>query len=503
MHTKLTSICWKLLLAGVATTIWAGAADAETWFVDGGVEQSAGGDEWSTAFKYLQEALPPLNPGLSEDDQIWVAEGTYKPDQDDSHPSGTGNRSATFNVVHRVTIYGGFPAEGGEDGTFAARDPDVYITTLSGDIGAAGDTSDNSLHVVTAEGSGSIGVLDGFRIVEGNADFGRGGGMLVDNAYPHIVRCTFEHNRATRGGAVGFAGQGGRPLFVNCYFLSNIAVQDGGAIHCSLTKPTGCDNCVFYDNTAQSGSGGAIYVECDFESATVRLRNCTFHQNMAPSGGAIGWDSFNCASSDIANCIFWGDSPDEIYAPELPPEISYSDVQGGWPGDGNINVPPLFVDSGGGNLRLDEFSPCIDAASTDLLPDDVADIDGNGDTGEQLPLDLDMNRRVRAGTVDMGAYEFFCVGDLNDDGLTNIQDFLFMLGRWGPCPDPPDPCPADIDGDGDVDIQDFLIFLGDFGCNDPDYEGFPESAQACIDKYWPDVEEVAACITALELKEQQ
>jgi hypothetical protein len=38
-----------------------------------------------------------------------------------------------------------------------------------------------------------------------------------------------------------------------------------------------------------------------------------------------------------------------------------------------------------------------------------------------------------------------------------------MLARWGPCPDPPDPCPADLDGDGTVDYDDFVILLANWG----------------------------------------
>jgi hypothetical protein len=36
-----------------------------------------------------------------------------------------------------------------------------------------------------------------------------------------------------------------------------------------------------------------------------------------------------------------------------------------------------------------------------------------------------------------------------------IEDFLELLGNWGPCAG----CNADIDGDGAVGITDFLIRL--------------------------------------------
>jgi len=54
------------------------------------------------------------------------------------------------------------------------------------------------------------------------------------------------------------------------------------------------------------------------------------------------------------------------------------------------------------------------------------------------------------------------LGDINGDGIVDVTDFLALLGRWGPCPAPPDPCPADLDGNGTVGINDFLILLANW-----------------------------------------
>ncbi len=68
--------------------------------------------------------------------------------------------------------------------------------------------------------------------------------------------------------------------------------------------------------------------------------------------------------------------------------------------------------------------------------------------------------------VDMGAYEFqgdsSISGDVDGDGLVGVSDLLAVLGAWGPCPDPPDPCPADLDGDGTVGVTDLLAVLGNW-----------------------------------------
>jgi hypothetical protein len=91
------------------------------------------------------------------------------------------------------------------------------------------------------------------------------------------------------------------------------------------------------------------------------------------------------------------------------------------PGTGNINADPCFVDANGpdgiagtedDNLSLLSNSPCIDAGDNNSVPPDYADLDGDGDTTEPTPLDLDYRPRFMDGDcndsniVDMGAYEF-------------------------------------------------------------------------------------------------
>ena len=53
------------------------------------------------------------------------------------------------------------------------------------------------------------------------------------------------------------------------------------------------------------------------------------------------------------------------------------------------------------------------------------------------------------------------VGGLDGDGIVGITDFPALLGAWGACPGPPDPCPGDLDGA--VVVTDLLVLLANWG----------------------------------------
>ncbi|MBU0618001.1 MAG: hypothetical protein KKI02_09815 [Planctomycetes bacterium] len=136
------------------------------------------GASWTTAFKYLQDAL-----ALAEaDDEIRVAAGIYKPDHDEAGNVMPGDREATFELVSGVGLYGGYAGLGTDDPD--QRDVAQYETTLSGDLNGDdqpdfANYGDNSLHVAYGDFLDADTVLDGFIVTGGNADgsdFGGYGG---------------------------------------------------------------------------------------------------------------------------------------------------------------------------------------------------------------------------------------------------------------------------------------------------------------------------------------
>ena len=90
----------------------------------------------------------------------------------------------------------------------------------------------------------------------------------------------------------------------------------------------------------------------------------------------------------VTNSIVWGNTaPDDMLGLGTF-SVSYSDIEGGWTGTGNINADPLFVDAANGDYRLGVGSPCIDKGTSTGTP--AVDIEGT----------------PRDAAPDMGAYEW-------------------------------------------------------------------------------------------------
>jgi parallel beta-helix repeat protein len=318
---------------------------------------------------------------------------------------------------------------------------------------------------------------------DGNTAYSRGGGMYnSDDSSPTVTNCRFSNNEAKHCG--GMRNEDSSPTITSCRFIGNAAVYSSAGLgnsHCPTVTVTSCTfqgntaggfgggmnngfsdvavvNCAFIGNTAAQGGG---MQNTGYSQTTVT--DCTFALNTAPNGRAVSHDSpYQCCPSSLmmANCILW-DGGDEIWNNDFSTiNITYSDVQGGWSGTGNIDADPLFVDPANGDLRLSPGSPCIDAGDNTAVPDGIdTDLDGNPrfvddpdteDTGYSDPP-----------VVDMGAYEFQipCPWDLSGDGNVDVVDLLVVIASWGPCAG----CPADFNGDGFVNVVDLLTLIGHWG----------------------------------------
>ncbi len=403
-------------------------------------------ESWANACE-LRYALPNASAGQ----ELWAKAGTHTPD-------ATGDRTATFQLKTGVALYGGFA---GTETLRNQRDWATNVTTLSGDIGAVGTLNDNSYHVVTGSGADATAVLDGFTITGGNAygsaPHNAGGGMYNSTGSPTLTNVAFRANSAEQGGGIfnnsssasltnvtfsdnsaeqggGMYNSAGSPTLTNVTLSGNSAEQGGGMHNDSASGPS-LTSVTFSGNTAISDGGGIFNA-----GSSPALTNVAFSANTAEQGGGIhnsaassptltnvtfsgntatayGGGIYNSTSTPtLVNSILWSNSAGsggvQIYEDAASSvTATYSDVQGGWSGTGNLDADPRFVDADGAdnvagtaddNLRLRGGSPVIDAGSNAAVPAGVT-------------TDLDGAQRIANGVVDMGAYEYH-PWYVNDDG---------------------------------------------------------------------------------------
>jgi hypothetical protein len=440
LRAELFPLLRRLPARVVLVAAMAGPALATTFHVDSHATPGGDGLSWATAFKSLDDALAASQANLGPD-EIWLAQGRYRPSlQTTSDP-----RAVTFTIPHNTTLRGGFL------GTETSLPPlgSPRSTILTGDIGIVGLATDNAYHVVTCQSvNGTLSAaIDGCTIRDGRADggdarggglfvnggvfglnlaisrcivrdntAGEGGGMFYQSAHVRMTKCTFEHNAANKGGAL--RAQAAYMRCDNSRFRQNTAVNGGCGItlNGNPSPDTVFMNCLFTENSCTLGSGGAAYmIGGQFSAGAAMWVNCTFAQNSAAvSGSAVyaGPPTTVPAVAILRNCVAWNNSP-ATSTLEHAWEVSYSDIEGGWVGTGNISADPLLTPSFG----LGAGSPAIDAGSDNLVLTDTLDLDQNNDTTELVPLDLDGHPRQMddpntidtgvgvAPIVDMGAFE--------------------------------------------------------------------------------------------------
>ena len=457
------NLCLTILLSLGAAN--APAFAGKTIYVDDDATGLNDGSSWLNASKFLQDALMMAK----EPDELRVAQGIYKPDDFALSDRPNLGRAETFQLKNGVAIRGGYASIGAPDPN--ARDIVKYETILSGDLDGNDAPNfagyeENSYHVVTGSGTDANAILDGFTITGGNGngpwwtDYVCGGGMFSISGNLTVTNCTFRNNSAENGG--GMYNNYASPKLTNCTFIKNSASKSGAGISNWFDCNPTLTDCMFNGNSSLYYGGGMLNDIGSF----ARMRKCTFSKNSARYGGAIysGEESgsilMNCTFAGnsayqgggmcnyfstiiLANCLLWGNAPQQIYEFGGDVLVTYSDVQGGWPGEGNIDVDPCFADATDGDYHLKSQAGRWDANEGRWAIDDVTSpcIDA-GD-----PMSPIMHEPFpNGGIINMGAYggtaeasksyfgaapcEIIVAGDVNGDCEVDFKDFTFIALHW-------------------------------------------------------------------------
>ncbi|MFH1862768.1 MAG: right-handed parallel beta-helix repeat-containing protein, partial [bacterium] len=208
-------------------------------------------------------------------------------------------------------------------------------------------------------------------IIYGNLEFGAGGGICCSYASPEISGNLISANGA--GDGAGIYLDHAQPTITSNLIVENHTLSPpvdyliGGGIHCLYSSALIYHN-LFYDNSAygflEYGKGGAISLS---NSSPVICQN-TIVENTAlyPGGAGGGIACHENSYPTIVNCVLWDNFQGQITSfYGGTPDVTYSDIEDGFPGSGNINELPCFIDSALCDFRLRGISPCIDAGDPD------------------------------------------------------------------------------------------------------------------------------------------
>ena len=241
--------------------------------------------------------------------------------------------------------------------------------------------------------------IDKCEFINNSSDDDTGLRITGDNIYFTLANSVFKYNQANMYAAgCGFSGLSSGTVY-NCLFALNEAAI-----------------------TEESNSGGVSV----WSGANVDFINCTFTDNTATYGSGLTVGGGGIAS--VTNCIFWGNSADQIALDSWnymggTLSVNYCDVQGGedelniidyysvlnWE-DGNIDINPFFVDADIEDFHLSDFSRCI----------------GSGTLSNAPTVDIEDNPRPdpSGSNPDMGAYENSLASPLQEPNIIVSDDSL-------------------------------------------------------------------------------
>ena len=222
-----------------------------------------------------------------------------------------------------------------------------------------------------------------------NDCYDTGGGIYAFKSVIDILNTEFSYNISHLGAGLQCIDQS-RINIDNCYFHDNYSDYDGGGLRCEYSLIGIHDsvfennyangkggavvawnysdpeliNCLFVNNANSSkiGQGGALYFDHGTNSV---IENCTLADNISYDGGGV--KSHVKSVATIKDSIIWNNQGGAISGTV---NITFSDVEGGYAGEGNFDQAPLFVSDTDRYYYLsqiasgqNEESPCVDAGS--------------------------------------------------------------------------------------------------------------------------------------------
>lgn len=282
------------------------------------------------------------------------------------------------------------------------------------------------------------------------------GSLPVVTLSSNTEACMIEGITITAG-STGIRAAGGSAKIAGCCIVDNL----GAGIELADEAKVSIVDCVVAGNLGAGIAMPAGRTARRYLYSSADIVNCTIVQN--------GQQAIMDGRPTVANSILYYNATGEDAA-QISSDlatVTYSDVQGGFAGEGNIDAEPLFADPANGDYHLKSQAGRWEPATQAWITDDVTSPcidtgDPNSDwTAELWPHGKRINMGAYGGTgeASMSLSELGNAADFNHDDRVNLQDLCRLADSWR---SEEIPLAEDLDRDSAVDFKDVAIFGGNW-----------------------------------------
>ncbi len=217
-------------------------------------------------------------------------------------------------------------------------------TTTDGGVGGGGGRINGNVEFIRCLIRNNT--VDGRETIPGGSSSGNGGGLYIDNGRILFFNTFFSNNKATGYASGGMSGNRGYAYGGGIYI-------NGGIITFQNT---------IVDNNSASATHGSQGAGIYANAGRLNINNCTLIRNN------IHAIHNNQSKVSVKNSIIYFNHNNAAQTSGSV-AITYSDIQGGHEGEGNINFNPVLQYEP--IPQIVEGSLCIDAGNPDPADNDV------------------------------------------------------------------------------------------------------------------------------------
>ena len=349
--------------------------------------------------------LTNLILSMREDDPVIYTGPVWHVDDAGSNETGDGSESNPFATIQ-------LGIDSAVEGDTVLVEPGTYYTSnsiynkniiLGSRYLMTADTSYISTTIIDGTGEGCPLMIYGSAITDAcrvtgltiqngttGCVYGQGGGLYVEGADPRLDNLIIKNNHSTNFGGGICIKFDSSPLLDDIIIKNNTADELGGGIYVDYNASPVMNNIEIVNNSALHGGGIFVsqssqviinntliaqnyerldipdypidptegYGAIETTGATISLNNCTITDNLG-----VGMIVKNGSQVTMINSIYWFNEPimmtDSSGQETNILSVSYSDIQFGWDGEGNIDMNPRFCRPEDMNYYLSANSPAV------------------------------------------------------------------------------------------------------------------------------------------------